>query len=78
MKRKKDREYYQRKKQKGKRKSISEMTESEKRQQRKIWKKNSQKYRKNRKLQANISIYSPTKFINDCGAIKLNPRKLYY
>ena len=39
MKRAKDKEYYQRKKAEKKTKSISEMSEREKRQQRKLWKK---------------------------------------
>lgn len=59
MKRLKDREYYQRKKAENKVKTVSDMTERQKRKQRKSWSKNSQKYRQKKKMLANILSNSP-------------------
>lgn len=59
MKRLKDREYYQRKKAENKVKTINDMTEREKRKQRKAWRKNSQKYRQKKKMLANVLADSP-------------------
>lgn len=56
----KDKEYYQRKKAEKKIKTISEMSEREKRKQRKIWRKNSQKYREKQKILSNVLANSPT------------------
>lgn len=55
----KDKEYYQRKKAEKKIKTISEMSEREKRKQRKIWRKNSQKYREKQKILSNVLANSP-------------------
>ncbi|XP_063363882.1 uncharacterized protein LOC134652649 [Cydia amplana] len=59
VKRLKDREYYQRKKAENKVKTVSDMTERQKRKQRKLWRKNSQKYRQKKKMMANILANSP-------------------
>ncbi|KAK9880145.1 hypothetical protein WA026_008660 [Henosepilachna vigintioctopunctata] len=59
MKRLKDREYYQRKKAENKVKTVSDMTERQKRKQKKSWRKNSQKYRQKKKMLPNILSNSP-------------------
>lgn len=59
MKKVKDREYYARKKAENKTKTISDMSEREKRQQRKQWKKNSQKYREKKRMLTSILNNSP-------------------
>lgn len=57
MKRLKDREYYQKKKQEKKIKS--DMSERERCKKREIWKANSKKYREKKKRLANISNSTP-------------------
>lgn len=59
IKKAKDRDYYQRKKAEKKIKFISDMSEREKRQQRKLWKKNSRKYRERKKMLASVQNDTP-------------------
>ncbi|CAH0552457.1 unnamed protein product [Brassicogethes aeneus] len=59
IKRAKDRAYYQKKKGENKVKNIAEMTEREKRKQRKIWKEASKKYREKKKALSSIVNNTP-------------------
>lgn len=59
IKRAKDRAYYQKKKAEKKVKNIDEMTEREKRKQRKIWKEASKKYREKKKAISSIVNNTP-------------------
>ena len=65
MKRLKDREYCHRKKNENKVKTVSDMTESQKKKQRKLWRKNSQKYRQKKKMMGNILANSPPNSENE-------------
>lgn len=69
IKRAKNRAYFKKKKAENKVKNITEMTEREKRKQRKAWKEASKKYREKKKALANIISNIPPLSDDDSAAI---------
>lgn len=75
FKRAKDREYYQKKKAEKKVKNVGEMTEREKRKQRKIWKEASKKYREKKKAISSIINNTPPNSDNESAAARHSVRR---
>lgn len=76
IKRAKDREYYKKKKAEKKVKTIADMTEREKRKQRKCWKNASKKYREKKKGLANIISNTPPQSDDDLVTVPLERRQV--
>lgn len=76
IKRAKDREYYKKKKAEKKVKRVADMTERERRKQRKCWKNASKKYREKKKGLANIISNTPPQSDDDLVAVPSERRQV--